>query len=249
MRLHAAGLTRAGVALWVLYGLAGSAGAIDSAPSPSGAAPPASAGSQAASPLTGPLLDFDIPAQPLVAALNRYASLTLRPALFSSEVVAGRTSSAIRGRYAPEAALHLLLEGTGLAAEKIRSGPADAFVLKPVPVPAPSPIETALARAGDYRGLLQARLWDALCGDARTRPGDYRALLRFEVDGVGQVRQVQLLGSTGNARRDAAVRARLERVRMDDPPPPGMPQPLTMIVLPGDPGRAATAPHCDGGAS
>lgn len=236
VRSHPFRLTCSGVALWILCGFA-SAWAVE------GVQPPPAVSSQA-----GPLLDFDIPAQPLLAALNRYASLTSRPALVSSEAVAGRTSAAIRGRYPPETALRMLLEGTGLAAERIRSGPADAFVLKPARIVA-APLEAALARAGDYPGLVQARLWDALCADARTRPGNYRALLRFGVDGVGQVRQVQLLGSTGNAQRDAALRTRLEQVRMGDPPPPGMPQPLTMIVMPSDSISAGTAPRCDGGAS
>ena len=73
---------------------------------------------------------FDIPAQPLADALQRYAMMSGRPALFSSAQVAGLTSSPVRGDYPADTALENLLAGTGLVAQHARSGPAEAFVLK-----------------------------------------------------------------------------------------------------------------------
>ncbi|WP_148092427.1 TonB family protein [Variovorax sp. KBW07] len=202
-----------------------------------GAAMPPSGNAQHQAPApetTGRFFGFDIPAQPLSAALNHYASITERAALFRSEVVAGRTSSAVRGRYTPEAALAMLLEGTGLVAERTRTGPVEAFALKVIEQSAPS-TPAAWASAGDYPGLVQARLWQALCsGGVRTAPGRYRALLRFRVDAVGGVQRVQLLGSTGDAGRDTAMLEALGHVRMDAPPPTGMPQPMTMLILPSE---------------
>ncbi|MCR6475152.1 TonB C-terminal domain-containing protein [Variovorax sp. ZS18.2.2] len=193
--------------------------------------------------------DFDIPAQPLAAALQRYASQSGRPALFDSAAVSGRTSGAVRGRHSPEAALHRLLEGTGLTAESARDGPADAFVLKPIDAeadamrPAPDGVDTG------YGAWVQARIWEALCADPRTAPGEYRTLLRFEVDATGALQRPRLLTSTGNARRDAAVREALQRVRVGRAPPPAMAQPLTMVLLPRDPGnsgdQAAGAQRCE----
>jgi DNA-directed RNA polymerase specialized sigma24 family protein len=77
----------------------------------------------------GQMFDFDLPAQPLAAALDRYAAASRRPALFRSELATGRTSSAVRGRYTPEVALDLLRQGTGLMADKSDTGPIDGFVL------------------------------------------------------------------------------------------------------------------------
>lgn len=218
------------MALWVLCMFASSAWAADGGAAP----PPGDARQQApASETTGQFLGFDIPAQPLAAALNHYASITERAALFRSEVVAGRTSSAVRGRYTPEAALAMLLEGTGLVAERTRTGPVEAFALKVLAQPEAS-VPAAWAGAGDYPGLVQARLWQALCGGIRTAPGRYRALLRFRVDAAGGIHRVQLLGSTGDTGRDTAMLDALGQVRMDAPPPPGMLQPMTMLILPSE---------------
>src|SRR5690606_16209168 len=64
------------------------------------------------------LLEFDISAQPLGAALFQYGKATGLPAVYPSELVAGRRSSAVRGTYTSEVALSRMLQGTGLVAEK-----------------------------------------------------------------------------------------------------------------------------------
>ncbi|MGJ7610274.1 MULTISPECIES: TonB family protein [unclassified Variovorax] len=226
------------VVLWVVYGFAASAWAADGVLMP----PSGDMRHQAPAPeMTGQFLSFDIPAQPLATALNHYASITERAALFRSEVVVGRMSSAVRGRYTPEAALAMLLEGTGVVAERTRTGPVEAFALKVLGQPEPS-MPAAWASAGDYPGLVQARLWQALCGGIRTAPGRYRALLRFRVDPVGGIHRVQLLGSTGDTDRDSAMLEALGHVRMDAPPPPGMLQPMTMLILPSERSGPDAAP-------
>jgi hypothetical protein len=184
--------------------------------------------------------DFDLPAQPLAAALNTFADVSGRAALFSSTLVAGRTASPVQGRFTPRDALQRLLEGTGLAMEEVSAGRVNAFVLKPLS-PQAQAASTARARLERYDGLVQARVWDALCADPRTAQGDYRSLLRFRVDPAGRVHRAQLLGSTGDTRRDAVLVATLERVRIDRPPPPDMKQPLAMLILPAQAG----GPSCD----
>lgn len=190
-----------------------------------------------------PLIEFNIPAQPLSLALNRYASLTSRATLFRSELAAGRTSGGVQGRYTPEAALSQLLEGTGLVFERIDDGPANAFVLRTAGSSAVS-LQAALASAGDYPGLLQRRIWDALCASPPAEPGRYRALLRFQVDERGRLFQARLLNSTGDARRDTALLNAIDGVRMGAAPPTGMPQPLTMLVLPDDPAAPRAERRC-----
>lgn len=182
----------------------------------------------------GELLDFDIPAQTLAAALNRYASLSGWPILFHGTMVAGRTSSPVQGRYAPEAALRRLLDGTGLTPEKVAAGPADAYTLKEVGSQSDGSGSGSNAVDFDYGGWVQARIWEALCADSRTAPGTWRSLLRFRVDAAGHVQSARMFSSTGDARRDAAVLEALQRVRVDRSPPPEMVQPLTMLVLPFD---------------
>ncbi|WP_435511697.1 STN domain-containing protein [Variovorax sp. LT1R16] len=182
-------------------------------------------------------MQFDIPSQILAIALQRYAAAARRPAVFSSALVAGKRSNSVLGRHSPDEALRLLLNGTGLVAQKGKSGPEEAFVLK-----REASVDTAAVDVNgldlDYGGWVQSQVWDALCADARTAPGDYRALLQFEVDAGGQIRQGRLLTSTGNAQRDTAVRSVLALVRVGRAPPPSMAQPLTMLLLPREAERA-----------
>ncbi|BEG76398.1 MULTISPECIES: TonB family protein [Alcaligenaceae] len=189
--------------------------------------------------------DFDIAAQPLADALRRYASLTRQPTLFRSELVKGRTSAPVRGRYSAEAALRRLLEGTGLAAEKSNAGPRAGFVLTAAP-PAVMP-RASLGDLAGYPSQIQARVWDALCADTRTAPGAYRLLLRFQVDAAGRLQRPRLLGSTGDGQRDEALLAALRRVRLGGPPPPGLAQPVTMLIVPREDG-GAQGPRCGEGA-
>ncbi|MBO9357620.1 TonB family protein [Bordetella petrii] len=189
--------------------------------------------------------DFDITAQPLAEALRRYASLTRLPTLFRSDLVKGRTSAPVRGRYSAEAALRELLDGTGLAAEKSNAGPRAGFVL----TVAPSAVmpRTGLGDLAGYPSQIQGRVWDALCADARTAPGAYRSLLRFQVDATGRLQRPRLLSSTGDGRRDEALLAALRRVRLGGPPPPGLAQPVTMLIVPREDG-GAQGPRCGEGA-
>lgn len=185
---------------------------------------------------------FDIPAQPLADALQRYAMISGRPALFSSAQVAGLTSSPVRGDFPADTALERLLAGTGLAIQHARSGPAEAFVLKTLPAEALPAADDTPANA--YAGRVQAGVWAALCANALTRPGQYRTLLRFEIDATGVLRQARLLTSTGERARDAAVLRVLASVRVDAAPPHDLAQPLTMVLLPRDPHHADSSPVC-----
>ncbi|AJE97012.1 hypothetical protein SG18_00330 [Pandoraea apista] len=187
---------------------------------------------------------FDIPAQPLADALQRYAMISGRPALFSSAQVAGLTSSPVRGDFPADTALERLLAGTGLVAQHARSSPAEAFVLKAQPT-ATGPLSSGEdTPANAYAGRVQASVWAALCSNTLTRPGQYRTLLRFEIDATGALRQARLLTSTGDRSRDAAVLRVLASVRIEGVPPSDLAQPLTMVLLPRDPHRSDASPVC-----
>jgi len=229
MRAVPGRLSRPGLALWMLCGFA--------APAP--AAPldghdlPPSTGVAPASAVVDPLLDFDIPAQALDAALQRYGSLSHQPALYRAEIVNGQMASAVHGRYTAEQALQLLLQGTGLTAEKFATGRDSAFILKAAPA---SSRQAGLGSLAGYPARLQTRVWQALCDNPRTAPGSYRSLLRFQVDAAGRIARARMLGSTGDAARDAAMLETLQHVRMDSAPPRGMAQPVTLLLLPTDAG-------------
>lgn len=225
---NAAGLIRPGIILWAVCGLTASTWAAE-AIAPSNDGMPSAIVRDA----SGPLLDFDIPAQSLAKALQRYAVLVDLPIVFSSDMVRGRNSSAVQGRYSSEDALRQLLDGTGLSAERQDSRVGTTILLKDTGKSerARSAVAQLFSQAG-YAGLIQQRIWQALCADPHTVPGRYRLLFRFQIDPTGHLAGTQLLASTGDARRDAAVLDTLQRVQVVAPPPAIVQHPLTMSLLP-----------------
>ncbi|MFA6071970.1 MAG: hypothetical protein WC810_25625 [Janthinobacterium sp.] len=197
-----------------------------------------------------PAVAFNIPSQPLNAALNQYADTTGQPALFSSDLVHARTSTAVHGLHSAEGALRILLQGTGLMADKRSSGLGQTFILKEAgaasAVPASASARHGLAelfREDGYAGLVQMRIWQALCSDARTRPGNYTSLLQFYLETDGRIGAVRLLGSSGDARRDAALLHTLRTVHIGRMPPAAIArQRLTMMVAPNAPD---IGPQCE----
>lgn len=179
------------------------------------------------------LLDFDIPAQPLASALERYAVVADQTVLFSDTLVEGRMSAPVKGRYVPQAALAMLLTGTGLMADGRGGQLKGTFVLGRLS----DATSAAAAQPGldrRYDGLVQARVWEALCADPRTEPGSYRASLRLSIDPAGRLTEPRLIGSTGDSGRDRAMLAALNGLALDQPPPTDLRQPLMLVILPRD---------------
>lgn len=83
-----------------------------------------------AQPQTPAQINFSIPAGPLGAALNAYASQAGRQLMFTSGQVAGRRTPGLSGRMTADAALDQLLAGSGLVAVQSSSG---AWVLQHSP--------------------------------------------------------------------------------------------------------------------
>ena len=182
---------------------------------------------------------FDIPAQPLAAALDAYSAATGLVAVYNGRLAEGRISNAVRGTFAPEQALHLLLRDSGLVAQYTSAG---AFVVVVAPddpglMRTPAAIARAALSAQDaverrYSALLQQSVNEALCGRPLTRPGDYRAALSLWVGADGAVTRVRLLSSTGDVQRDAQIIDGATAVAVGEPPPARMAQPFTMVLLP-----------------
>jgi iron complex outermembrane receptor protein len=66
--------------------------------------------------------EFNISAGALGDALNQFAAQSDQQIFFSGDMVAGRRTLGLRGRYAPTAALARLLSGTGLVSSETRPG-------------------------------------------------------------------------------------------------------------------------------
>jgi TonB family protein len=243
---HAAGLIRHGIALGMLCGLAASAWAVDETATESSGSS-GSVQSADAPIIPMPQFNFDIPMQPLAAALERYAGIAHLSIMVPSDMVRDLKSSPLQGRYSSEAALRQLLDGTGLVAEAHDSGAAGkTYLLKEAAKPAAAPAGlAALYSQGSYPGLVQLRIWQALCAHARTAPGRYRLLFQFQMDAAGHLADTRLLVSTGDRHRDAEVLDALQQVQVEAPPPPAlMHQSVLMSLLPDSPG----ADHrCDQG--
>jgi len=237
------GVSGRGAAWWLLLSIAAPAwGAADDGGIRRPAGPGAAQRADLAAVDPDPSLDFDIPAQSLASGLDRYAAVAQRPVVFPDELVAGRMSAPVRGRYTPQAALRAMLEGSGLEVDDVSGGRNQAFVLQPAARSAPEPAAPAGREHRRYDGLVQARVWGALCASPRTAPGGYRAVLRFRLDAEGRVRQANLLASSGDGQRDAAMLAVLESLRIDQPPPRTLAQPLILAILPRE--AMARAPAC-----
>ncbi|KPF42516.1 hypothetical protein IP76_16975 [Rhizobium sp. AAP43] len=74
-------------------------------------------------------VSFQIPAQPLSAAINAFIRQSGWQISYSSALAAGKTSTAVSGSLTPSAALQLMVQGTGVTVRI--SGPGSAALVNP----------------------------------------------------------------------------------------------------------------------
>jgi hypothetical protein len=110
----------------------------------------------------------------------------------------------------------------------------------------PNPVSRTVQRFGSYSAAVQAALRSALCGHEETRPGTYRSLIRLWIGASGAVARAELLTTSGDAARDAVLFAALRAIAVGEPPPPDLPQPITLLLVPSG---ALAARYCPDGAS
>ena len=85
------------------------------------------------------------------------------------------------------------------------------------------------SRWGWYAGEVQARVEDALQKNSRTRSAALRVEVRIWPDTTGRITRAELIGSTGDAALDAAIKGEvLTGLQLQEPPPAGMPLPIVM---------------------
>jgi hypothetical protein len=171
-----------------------------------------------------PPLAFDIPAEDVDKALKELAEVSGLQILFESAIITGRHSTAVNGVMTPEAALSILLLGSGLVS---RRSDVDAIVVVPEPASLPAGPDAS------FLGALQSSILRGLCREPQTRPGAYHIAFQLWMAQNGTVRRTTLLGSTGDPHRDAAVIRALKTVVVGAVPTDAAERPLTMTISKG----------------
>ena len=158
---------------------------------------------------------FDLPAQSLKVALEKFDASTNLSVFFSSELAAGKISSAVQGFFLPQQALQMLLEGTGLTIQSVAD---DAFVLVPVVGKASHSHPVATSASRYFDGLVQEGIRRALCAREDLALGTYRLAMLVKMGQDGQVQEARLLDTTGNRQRDAAIVSEVQKVQVSQAP-------------------------------
>ena len=197
----------------------------------------------------GELIAFDIPRQSLAGALQAYGQATGIQVLYESNSALGRTSVAVEGKFTADAALSLLLKETELRVRYIRPDaitlalPAAEGVSYAPPVTSQAASSLSLgtlrvrgsnddtARQQDFSQKLQIDIQNALRKNPKTRDGSYRAVLDLWIDPARMIERAELLRSTGDHERDAAVAATLRGVTVSRPTPANTPQPVRVGIV------------------
>ncbi|MGC3981038.1 MAG: TonB C-terminal domain-containing protein [Steroidobacteraceae bacterium] len=81
-----------------------------------------------------------------------------------------------------------------------------------------------------YTNLIAARLQDCLSQDERIRKGNYKANIKVRIAADGRLDIVDLIGSSGSAEKDAAIRS-LKQCNTGESRPLEMPQLATIQVV------------------
>lgn len=188
-----------------------------------------------AQPAVNERIEFEISEQPLETALDAFVSISRLQVLYETWMTDGLRSAEVKGVLTREAALRQLLSGTGLDFVYTEQ---QAFTL----VFARQTTTRPISDFDTFLGLVQARVVTALCRYLETRPGAFRLALQLRIRPDGRVLRPVLLGSTGEDRRDAAINRVLTNLIVDIGPPPNMPQPITLVLLPGAPNGTDACP-------
>jgi TonB family protein len=184
--------------------------------------------SQATTDRAGRQSYFDVPAQPLVAALQQFMEISRVAVVVDNARLGDKRSSPLQGQFSVERGLRILLTGTGLYPRQIGDGAftLDAMLRETTMQPMP--------RYPAYSAAIQKAVIDALCADNETRPTHYRVVLRLWLGASGVVERIGLDSSTGDRSLDAAIAHALQRIDIAAPVPAGLPQPVKLAILPRD---------------
>lgn len=186
---------------------------------------------------------FDLPAQPLEAALERYSIVSGWQVIYKTNLAIGRRSADVRGNFTPGTALRMMLVGTGLVPQYKAS---DSIILTYAPVTASATSDESADEVDpsleDYYGLIQTGLRQAFCATPLIRTGAYRIALGFWIGVSGMVTRTALLGSTGRSDVDASFDRAVHSISVGIAPPAGFTQPIVLLVTPDLVSKCGTRP-------
>lgn len=184
---------------------------------------------------------FDISDQPLDVALKIYAQQADRSLLYETRQMRGKRASPVQGSYDADAALVMLLTGTGMRIKRLPSG-MTAITAATAPVnpaqksKAPADRQDMLAAgiAQENRlyhdGYLQHSIYRLLCSRPDLQADRQRIVLRFSVNATRRIEDLHVRVAAAPAIEDG-VRAVLASARLT-PPPAGVAQPVLMLLSP-----------------
>ena len=183
-------------------------------------------------------LYFDIPAQPLADALEKYGAATGLGLFYDAVLAAGQRSAPIKGVLPPMLGLEMLLRGTGYVPRRTSSAAISIVSLRP----STAASDPELRQYGAFFALLQNRVSHAVCRGVVTEPDGDTIIFRFWLASSGVIAHAEIVGSGADPARNQAVTAGIRGIEVGAPPP-GLPQPVTMAILPALPGEPS---GCDG---
>lgn len=178
-------------------------------------------------PATATVHEFDLPAQDLARALGQYQTITRQSALYETQLVRGKTSTTVRGRFTPRQALSKLLQGTGLTAEVVNER---SVMLKRSVVQRPLTATEQAQAERRYDGQTQQRLTQALCAHPALQPGKHRTVLRYWIDDDGRIERLKVRIAAAPA-LESGVRTALLGTHVGLPPA-GVPRSAVVLVRP-----------------
>ncbi|WP_055037391.1 STN domain-containing protein [Blastochloris viridis] len=181
---------------------------------------------------------FDIPAQPLGDALEQFGAVTGLGLFYDGVLAAGHRSAPIKGVFPPMLGLETLLHGTGYVPRRTGSGAVSIVPLRR----SAAASDPELQRYGAFFALLQSRVSHALCSREVTDADSSPIIFRFWLAPSGVIARAEIVGPGGDPARNLALTAGIRGIEVA-PPPLGLPQPVTMAILPPLPGESS---RCDG---
>jgi hypothetical protein len=182
---------------------------------------------------------FDIPPQPLAPALQEFGKATGLEVFYDGAMSIGRSSAAVKGSYTPMDGLRILLRGTGYMAHATEI----TNTITIVDAPSVGALRASFDRFQPYFAVLQAHLSEALCNEPAMAGGS--VTFRFWLNSSGVVARAEVLGSGVNDNQHRATISKIQGLSIGKAPPPGLPEPLTMVIYPPSAGEVAECPPVD----
>jgi hypothetical protein len=184
---------------------------------------------------TGPTnlpIAFNIPAQPLSAALMAYGEASGFEIIYKTSLVEHARSGEVIGFLMPSDALRILLDGTGYVAKTIEPG---VFTIVQDSTDAidggGEPNVARRRRLEPYFATIQPLISKALCRRDGTPIEAHDVVVQFWLGSNGVIARAEVLRNNGELADDQTPTIPLLGMQVSAPPS-DMPQPVTMIVFP-----------------